>query len=354
LSLIKLRIVSAFIAYSSKDKKFARSLAKDLEDDNVRVWIDEAELLVGDSLIEKISTAIYEMDYLVVILSPNSVSSNWVQKELSMAMSHQIEIGRVKVLPIIADECSIPLFLKDTLYLKMHTDADYSDNYPKLMKRLYASLKEEDYEEEKWFDLLGSSIDVIRRKMITHLGKCRDSTGVLPLIKLVQNKEEKQEYRAYAIEALDKINDKRAILPLIKILESGEHRTFIKAEEIMFGCMITTALGNFHDDRAIEPLIKMLKSKKEKLEVRMSAASALGEFYNDIALNALINIFKDKNEDLLLRQNAAISIGGIGSDPAVEMLYQLLHKIKKGKDEPSLRDDIVEGLSRAGYLPDDE
>jgi hypothetical protein len=250
-------MVSAFIAHSSKDKKFARKLARDLVNNKVRVWIDEAELLVGDSLIEKISTAIYEMDYLIIILSPNSVLSNWVQKELSMAMSHQIELGRIKVLPIIAQPCNIPIFLKDTLYLKMHTDANYSNNYPKLVKRLNTVINDDYYEEEKWFDLLSSSQDVIRLQTIKYLGRCRDSTGVLPLIKLVQDKNENREYRAYAIEALDKIHDKRAILPLIKILES----------------------------------------KMEQLEVRMSAALALGEIGDDKALNILIKILKNENED---------------------------------------------------------
>ena len=40
----------------------------------------------GDSLIEKISDGIESSDKLVVFLSPNSVDSNWVKKEVATGL----------------------------------------------------------------------------------------------------------------------------------------------------------------------------------------------------------------------------------------------------------------------------
>ena len=42
------------------------------------MWIDEAELGIGDSLIRNIGKAIDATDFLVVLLSDNSVRSEWV------------------------------------------------------------------------------------------------------------------------------------------------------------------------------------------------------------------------------------------------------------------------------------
>ena len=44
---------SAFISHSRHDKKLARQIAQRIRELGGRVWIDEAELRIGDSLIEK-------------------------------------------------------------------------------------------------------------------------------------------------------------------------------------------------------------------------------------------------------------------------------------------------------------
>jgi len=55
-------MASVFLSHSSKDKAFARKLASELQANGVTVWIDEAEIRIGDSLTKKISLAIDEAD----------------------------------------------------------------------------------------------------------------------------------------------------------------------------------------------------------------------------------------------------------------------------------------------------
>ena len=55
---------SIFLSHSHADKDFARRLAMDLKRAGVRIWLDEAELKIGDSLIEKIREGIDQMEYL--------------------------------------------------------------------------------------------------------------------------------------------------------------------------------------------------------------------------------------------------------------------------------------------------
>lgn len=126
---------SIFLSHSWEDKFFARKLAEKLAEFGVDVWIDEAELKVGDSLIQKISEAIEKTEYVAVVLSHNSVASPWVQKELSIAMTQEIAGKKVKVLPILLEKCEIPEFLKDKLYADF-TDLDKFDE--SLSKILYA------------------------------------------------------------------------------------------------------------------------------------------------------------------------------------------------------------------------
>ena len=71
---------------------------------------------VGDSLIEKIRHGIKHASYLGVVLSPDSVESEWVKREVEIALNEEIGGRRVKVLPILAKTCEVPGFLKGKLY----------------------------------------------------------------------------------------------------------------------------------------------------------------------------------------------------------------------------------------------
>jgi TIR domain len=107
---------SVFLSHSSKDKPFVRALARKLEPYRIRVWLDAAELNIGDSLIEKISSVIDEVDLVLAVISENSVASSWVREELRLAMSDQIAGRRVKILPIRKDNAPVPRFLRGRLY----------------------------------------------------------------------------------------------------------------------------------------------------------------------------------------------------------------------------------------------
>lgn len=110
-----------FLCHSSSDKPFARRLAMDLVRNGVTVWIDEAEIGIGDSLIAKVESGISGSKYLIIVLSQNSITSSWCTDELGMAMSGEIAQRGINVLPILIEDCEIPEALKEKRY------ADFRD-----------------------------------------------------------------------------------------------------------------------------------------------------------------------------------------------------------------------------------
>ena len=124
---------SIFLSHNYRDKPFVRTLAQDLSAMGVRVWLDEAELKVGDSLITKVSSAIDEMQYLGVVLSPNSVDSRWVREELNQALFGQLSARDTTVLPIMLADCQLPGFLRDRLYADFRDPDDYDNALQKLL-----------------------------------------------------------------------------------------------------------------------------------------------------------------------------------------------------------------------------
>lgn len=105
-----------FLSHSHADKKFCRYLARKLDSAGIKVWVDNAEIRIGDSLIEKLRSAIDEVDYVIAVLSSNSVESEWVKRELDIAMNQEIESRRLKVMPVLRDDVDFPWFLKGKLY----------------------------------------------------------------------------------------------------------------------------------------------------------------------------------------------------------------------------------------------
>ena len=112
-----------FISYSHTDKAVAQELDSALESAGCKVWIDDKELAVGDSLIERIATAIDEAEFFVVLVSATSVESDWCRKELSLALTDEItsRVG-LKVLPVRVGDVEMPAGLKDKLYLPINPD----------------------------------------------------------------------------------------------------------------------------------------------------------------------------------------------------------------------------------------
>jgi hypothetical protein len=127
---------SIFLSHNHADKPFVRRLAQDLQAAGVRVWLDEAEMNIGDSLIEKIREGIDQIEYLGVVLSQNSVESQWVKREVDLAMNQEIEGKRVRVLPLVIDDCELPGFLKGKLYANFRAPNQYTEELAKILRRL--------------------------------------------------------------------------------------------------------------------------------------------------------------------------------------------------------------------------
>ncbi len=125
-----------FLSHTHADKAFARRLAEDLKAGGARVWIDEAEIRVGDSLIGKIREGIDSMNFLAVILSPESVGSEWVNREVDIAMNQEIEGRRVKVLPLLLRSCPLPGFLQG----KKYADFTHPESYQTSLAALLLAL----------------------------------------------------------------------------------------------------------------------------------------------------------------------------------------------------------------------
>jgi len=90
----------AFISHASEDKDdLVRPLAQLLKDYGFRVWYDEFELEIGDSLRESIDKGLVNSRYGIVILSLKFLNKNWTKYELNSLVAKEISGNKV-ILPV--------------------------------------------------------------------------------------------------------------------------------------------------------------------------------------------------------------------------------------------------------------
>lgn len=157
---------SIFLSHNIKDKGFARRLARDLNCHGVNVWMDEAELKIGDSLIEKIREGIENVDYVAVILSPNSIQSTWVQKEIDVAMSLEISGKKIKVLPLMLGRCDLPGFLLGKVYADFTDESKYRTSLKALINTMGLVFNKSVLNEKSNLSNLSQAIDKASDKLL--------------------------------------------------------------------------------------------------------------------------------------------------------------------------------------------
>jgi len=124
------------MSHSHVDKPFARKLAASLRAAGHGVWIDEAEINIGDSLVEKIREGLDQVDYVAAILSKTSIDGPWVTRELDIASNREIEEGRVVVLPLLVEKVELPGFLKGKFYGDFTNEEQYDYMVDLLLRKL--------------------------------------------------------------------------------------------------------------------------------------------------------------------------------------------------------------------------
>ena len=102
--LIESEYYSCFISYSSSDSDFVERLSGDLERIGVTIWRDVKDLKIGDPIREMIQRGILLHERMLVVLSTDSINSNWVEDEIETCFEKERKGGGRFVLPITVDD----------------------------------------------------------------------------------------------------------------------------------------------------------------------------------------------------------------------------------------------------------
>jgi hypothetical protein len=99
-SMEPIQFYSCFISYSTKNDDFANRLRSKMRDEGLRVWFAPEDIQGGKKLHEQIDEAIRLYDKLLLVLSAESMKSEWVKTEIRKARKTEIKEKQRKLFPI--------------------------------------------------------------------------------------------------------------------------------------------------------------------------------------------------------------------------------------------------------------
>jgi hypothetical protein len=100
---------SCFISYSHKDEQFAERLHSELQRNGVRCWYAPHDLPIGARIRPAIDSSIQVYDKLLLVLSENSVNSQWVEQEVETALRREREQNATVLFPVRLDDAAFSI-----------------------------------------------------------------------------------------------------------------------------------------------------------------------------------------------------------------------------------------------------
>lgn len=127
-----------FLSHASEDKKrFVIRFATELRNNGVDVWLDNWEILPGDSLVDKLfEEGLKSAAAVIIVISSNSVNKKWVREELNAAIVARVA-RQTKIIPVVIDECEVPEPLKSTVWEKINDLERFEGELQRILSSIF-------------------------------------------------------------------------------------------------------------------------------------------------------------------------------------------------------------------------
>ncbi|MEO8326002.1 MAG: TIR domain-containing protein, partial [Nitrospirota bacterium] len=112
--------ITVFISHSSKDKPAVLLLAEALRQNGIDVWLDKWEIGPGDDIVTKINEGLEKATAGLIVFSPHSQASRWVEAEISYLTYARIQEGKLLIPIKVEDDAWIPPLLRPLAWRKVN------------------------------------------------------------------------------------------------------------------------------------------------------------------------------------------------------------------------------------------
>jgi hypothetical protein len=155
-----------FLSHNWVDKPWVKEIYNNLTP-SANVFFDEESIVPGDNIVAAVEKGIENSSHVVLILTPESVQSQWVALEVSTSIFTDPNAAQRKIIPILLKDCKIPLLLRRIKYVDARDKT--ADETAKIILKATSSgvgeIPTERIVTESQFHLLGQAL--IRKSLLT-------------------------------------------------------------------------------------------------------------------------------------------------------------------------------------------
>lgn len=123
-----------YISYTRVDTFFVQELASHLVSRGISLLYDITNLSANFSFADTLAKAIRNSKFFILVMSPSYFKSEWAKLELELAMTSELESNKLKILPILIEDCELPPLLKSKAYLDLRSKRVTKQNIAELLE----------------------------------------------------------------------------------------------------------------------------------------------------------------------------------------------------------------------------
>ncbi len=145
-----------FLSHNSVDKPWTEKLATAIEADpsgpQLNVFFDKWDISLGSDITLELEEGLQNSKYVGLVLSPNSLNSDWVALERSTAIYKDPRARKQHLIPILRKDCDIPDMLARLNYIDFRNDYDFENHLKILINFLRGRPSERggNFDEDKY------------------------------------------------------------------------------------------------------------------------------------------------------------------------------------------------------------
>jgi hypothetical protein len=113
-----------FLSHSSKDRAIVERVGEELRNMALRPWLDVQQIVAGERIAQKLSSALANADYFLIFWSANAAGSRWVQSEMDAAFFKWADTHSILIIPVLLDNTELPELLKPISHLDFRQNMD--------------------------------------------------------------------------------------------------------------------------------------------------------------------------------------------------------------------------------------
>jgi hypothetical protein len=116
------RMARVLLSHASPDKPAVRRIATALRSAGHDIWLDEEQILVGESIPAAVERGLRAADFVVLCLSKAASERGWVEAERDATLVEQLYQRKQRILPVRLEPVEPPYLIAQLAYVDLFPD----------------------------------------------------------------------------------------------------------------------------------------------------------------------------------------------------------------------------------------